>query len=123
MFLPGGYATRNLRHDEVFAEWLRSAAPCEYNDVCTGSLLLGAAGLLEGRRATTHPSEFDTLAEYAEVVDDRVVQDGNLITGRGVSSALDLGSYIMETLSDAETRTAIAKQMDYPYGGDVSANK
>ena len=115
MFLPGGYATRDLRHDEVFAEWLRSAAPCEYKtSVCTGSLLLGAAGLLVGRRATTHPSEFDTLAEYAEIVDDRVVQDGNLITGRGVSSALDLGLYVVETLSDAETRTAIAKQMDFP---------
>ncbi|WP_240145857.1 DJ-1/PfpI family protein [Halococcus salsus] len=82
-------------------------------------MLLGAAGFLQGRRATTHPSELDTLAEYAEVVDNRVVRDGNVITGRGVSAAVDLGLYVVEMLSDVETREAIAKQMDYPYGEAV----
>jgi cyclohexyl-isocyanide hydratase len=116
VFLPGGCATRDLRHDESFVEWIRTAATCEYlTSVCTGSLLLGAAGFLDGRRATTHPSEFDTLAEYAKVVDDRVVQDGNVITGRGVASALDLGLYVVEELSDAVTREAITEQMDYPH--------
>lgn len=120
VFLPGGYATRTLRHDDSFLRWLRTAATCDYlTSVCTGSLLLGAAGFLDGREATTHPNEFDTLMEYAEVVDNRVVQDGNVITGRGVSSAVDLGLYVVEILSDAETREAIADQMDYPYGKDV----
>lgn len=124
VFVPGGYATRDLRHDETFLEWLRTATNCTYlTSVCTGSLLLGAAGFLEGRQATTHPSEFDALAEYAEVVDNRVVRDGNVITGRGVSSAVDLGLYVVETLSDAETREAIAKQMDYPYGEAVFADE
>lgn len=119
VFLPGGYATRDLRHDESFIGWLRTAATCEYlTSVCTGSLLLGAAGFLNGRRATTHPTEFETLAEYAEVVDDRVVQDSNVITGRGVSSSIDLGLYVVEVLSDAETRKVISEQMDYPYGED-----
>jgi transcriptional regulator GlxA family with amidase domain len=124
LFLPGGYATRDLRHDESFIEWLQTASTCEYlTSVCSGSLLLDAAGFLDDRRATTHPSEFDTLMEYAEVVDDRVVQDGNIITGRGVSSAIDLGLYVVEILSDAETREAIAEQMDYPYGEDVFSSK
>jgi transcriptional regulator GlxA family with amidase domain len=120
VFVPGGHGSRDLRNDESFLEWLRTAEACEYvTSVCTGSLLLGAAGFLDGRRATTHPTAFDTLAEYAEVVDDRVVQDGNVITARGVSSAIDLGLYVVEMLADAETRRAIAQQMDYPYGEEV----
>lgn len=120
VFLPGGYATRDLRHDDAFVEWVETAAGCEYlTSVCTGSLLLGAAGFLDGKRATTHPNEFDTLAEYATVVDRRVVRDGHVITGRGVSSSIDFGLYIVETLTDADTRRAIATQMDYPYGEEV----
>lgn len=123
VFFPGGLATRELRHDESFLEWVRTADNCEYlTSVCTGSLLLGAAGFLEGKRATTHPNAFDTLAEYATVIDDRVVKDGNVITGRGVASALDLGLYLVELLADAETRAAIAAQMDYPYGRDLTAS-
>lgn len=124
VFLPGGFASRELRHDDEFVGWIETAASCEYlTSVCTGSLLLGAAGFLEGKRATTHPSAFETLEEYAEVVDDRVVRDSNVITGRGVSSSIDLGLYVVEVLSDAETREAIAAQMDYPYGEDVFAAK
>lgn len=120
VFLPGGYASRELRHNEAFLEWLRTADTCEYKTaVCTGSLLLGAAGFLSGRQATTHPSAFKTLSEYADVVDDRVVRDGSVITGRGVSSAIDLGLFVVEVLTDGETREAIARQMDYPYGDDV----
>jgi cyclohexyl-isocyanide hydratase len=120
VFLPGGVGARDLRHDESFIGWVRTAANCEYlTSVCTGSLLLGAAGFLDGREATTHPAASETLAEYATVVDDRVVRDGNVITGRGVSSSIDLGLYVVGVLSDAETRSAIAEQMDYPYGEDV----
>jgi cyclohexyl-isocyanide hydratase len=120
VFLPGGPATRELRRDGSFVEWLRTAESCDYlTSVCTGSLLLGAAGFLDGKRATTHPDAFDLLAEYAEVVEDRVVRDGNVVTGRGVSSSLDLGLYVVELLADAETRSAVAEQMDYPYGADA----
>lgn len=116
VFVPGGYPSRDLRHDESFLDWLETASSCDYlTSVCTGALLLGAAGFLEGKRATTHPTEFDTLAEYATVVDDRVVHDGAVITGRGVSSALDLGLYVVQHLTDRSTRIEIATQMDYPY--------
>lgn len=117
VFFPGGFATRELRHDESFVEWVRTAADCDYvTAVCTGALLLGAAGFLEGRRATTHPNAFSVLEEYATVVDARVVRDGHVITGRGVSSAIDLGLAIVETVTDTDTRLTVAEQMDYPYG-------
>lgn len=119
IFLPGGSATRELRTNEEFLDWLQTASSCRYKtSVCTGSLLLGAAGFLQNRTATTHPTQFELLEEYATVVDDRVVRDRDVITGRGVSSALDLGLAIVELLSDRETREAIATQMDYPYGTD-----
>ena len=118
-FVPGGFPARGLRDDEPFLEWLRTAADCRYKtSVCTGSLLLGAAGFLEGRRATTHPTAYDLLSEYCEVSEERVVADERVITGRGVSSSIDLGLAVVEELTDAVTREEIARQMDYPYGGD-----
>jgi cyclohexyl-isocyanide hydratase len=120
LFLPGGPPARELADDERVVEWLRSAEPCRYKtSVCTGSLLLGAAGFLEGRRATTHPEALEALGAYAEATDERVVRDGPVITGRGVSSALDLGLAVVEVLTDAETRAAVAEEMDYPYGEAV----
>lgn len=120
VFVPGGIETRALIDDQGVIDWIRTAAGCERKtSVCTGSLLLGEAGFLEGKRATTHPSAFDLLESYCEAVDDRVVEDGDVITGRGVSSSIDLGLYLVETLADQETRRAIAEQMDYPYGSAV----
>lgn len=120
LFVPGGSIARDLDQMEKFIVWLQTGEPCEFKiSVCTGSLLLGAAGFLNGRSATTHPIAFDRLAEYAEVKDKRVVHDGGVITGRGVSSSLDLGLYVVEVLADAETRKAITKQIDYPYGQDI----
>ena len=115
--VPGGRGTRDLRHDDDFIEWIRSARSAAYlSAVCTGSLLLGAAGFLDGKCATTHPSAFATLAEYADVMEHRVVHDGSVITARGVSSSIDLGLYLVDVLTDADTRRVIAEQMDYPYG-------
>jgi cyclohexyl-isocyanide hydratase len=122
LFVPGGTATRTLRCDESFVAWLRTAADCDYlTSVCTGSLLLGAAGFLDGKRATTHPSARALLAEDAEVVEARVVRDGDVVTGAGVSSALDLGLALVELLADESARDAVAAQMDYPHRADVRA--
>lgn len=115
--VPGGLGTRELRADEGFLDWLRGAAGCEWIvSVCTGSLLLGAAGVLDGRTATTHPDAVDLLAEYCEVSAERVVEDGGVITARGVSASIDCGLYVVERLTDADTRREIATAMDYPYG-------
>jgi cyclohexyl-isocyanide hydratase len=112
--VPGGFVTRDLANDEGFVDWIRTAEDCAWKaSVCTGSLLLGAAGFLDGRRATTHPMAFEDLAAYCEVVDERVVEDGDTITARGVTSALDLGLYLVETFEGKETHEEIRTQMDY----------
>jgi cyclohexyl-isocyanide hydratase len=114
--VPGGTGTRRLLDDDAMVEWVRTAADCDLiTSVCTGSLLLGAAGLLDGRRATTHPSAYDTLAAYCTVVEERVVRDGDCITARGVSSSIDLGLELVETLADADARERIRRRMDYPH--------
>ena len=115
--VPGGFGTRPLQHDDAFLDWLRTAqaAPLKVS-VCTGALLLGAAGFLKGKRATTHPNDFDALAPYcAHVVDQRIVDEGDVVTARGVTSAIDLGLYLVERLAGGAARARIAKQMDYPY--------
>ena len=117
LFVPGGFATRQLQHDAAFLDWLKTAAHVPLKvSVCTGALLLGAAGFLHGRRATTHPSALKELAPYCRtVVADRVVDEGNVITAGGVAASLDLGLHVVQRLSGTEARERIARQMDYPY--------
>jgi cyclohexyl-isocyanide hydratase len=116
LVVPGGTETRELVDDASFVDWLATGRRADLvASVCTGSLLLGAAGLLDGRRATTHPSAYDQLEAYCEVLPARVVDEGDLVTARGVSSALDLGLRLAERLADEETREEIAEQMDYPH--------
>ncbi|MDK2743433.1 MAG: DJ-1/PfpI family protein [Nitrospira sp. BO4] len=119
LVVPGGLGSRELRHDRAFVEWIRTSEPVKLKaSVCTGSLLLGAAGFLKDKRATTHPKAFTELREYcAQVVNDRVVDEGNVVTARGVTSGIDLGLYLVERFAGVEVRTRITTQMDYP---DVS---
>lgn len=114
--VPGGTGTRDLATDAPTVEWVATAEDCELvTSVCTGALLLGAAGLLDGRRATTHPSAYDALSEHCTVVEDRVVRDGDRITARGVTAAIDLGLELVEVLADAEARQTVRERMDYPH--------
>jgi transcriptional regulator GlxA family with amidase domain len=117
LFVPGGMGTRPLQHDAAFIEWLQSAAPAKLKiSVCTGSLLLGAAGFLRGRRATTHPAALKELAPYCgTVLTDRIVDEGDVMTGGGVSSSIDLGLHVVQKLAGSEARVRIAAQMCYPY--------
>ena len=117
IFVPGGFGTRELQHNREFVEWLKSAAPVELKtSVCTGALLLGAAGFLRGKRATTHPGALRELEPYCDaIVRERVVDEGNVITAGGVSSSIDLGLHVVQRLAGTEARSRIAKQMDYPY--------
>lgn len=113
--VPGGYGSRTLVNDSEFIAWLRTAEACGLKaSVCTGSILLGVAGFLKGKRATTHQSAFDELRPYCEeVVDRKVVDEGDIITARGVTSSIDLGLYLCEKFAGREARERIAKQMDY----------
>ncbi len=117
IYIPGGKGTRTLKDDADFIEWIRSASPCRTKvSVCTGALILGAAGFLEGRTATTHPNAYDRLETYTQKVSrERIVDDGEVITAGGVATSIDLGLYICEKFAGAEARSKIQKQMDYPY--------
>ena len=119
LFLPGGMGTRTLHKDTGFLAWLATAADCPLKvSVCTGALLWGAAGFLKGKRATTHPNAYGLLRPYCrEVVEnERVVDEGELVTGRGVSTSIDLGLHICRRLAGEEAKRKIQTQMDYPYG-------
>jgi transcriptional regulator GlxA family with amidase domain len=115
LIVPGGVGTRALIDDAAFIEWLKTSAACGLkSSVCTGSLLLGVAGFLKGRRATTHPNAFQELERFcAEVVDERVVDEGDVVTARGVTSAIDLGLHLVERFIGKEGRERIRTQMDY----------
>jgi transcriptional regulator GlxA family with amidase domain len=117
--VPGGLGTRSLQHDATFIRWLQTAAAVPLKaSVCTGSLLLGAAGFLQGKPATTHPSALAELVPYcAEVVDKRIVDAGDVITAGGVTAGIDLGLYLVERLAGPDARTKAARQMDYSYQG------
>jgi Transcriptional regulator containing an amidase domain and an AraC-type DNA-binding HTH domain len=117
VFVPGGMATRTLRHDDEFIGWIRTAEKAGWKiSVCTGALLLGAAGFLQGKKATTNASAFELLEPYcAEVVKARVVRDGRVVTGGGVSASVDLGLYVVELLKGAEAALTIQQRMEYPY--------
>ncbi len=112
--VPGGPGTRALAKDASFVEWL---AAFPHNrliaSVCTGALLLGAAGRLSGKRATTHHTAFGELLAYGAVgVAERVVSAGQVVTAGGVTCGLDLGLYLVERLEGGEVATTVARQME-----------
>ncbi|WP_068783335.1 DJ-1/PfpI family protein [Paenibacillus phocaensis] len=117
VFLPGGMGTRKLKEDLEFVEWLRTAESVPYKvSVCTGSLLLGAAGFLKDKTATTHPNAYELLEPYCkEVIKTRIVKDGNVITAGGVATSIDLGIFLIERFVGKEEVSIVKKQLDYPY--------
>ena len=123
LVVPGGYGTRELVEDEGFVEWLRTAADCPLKtSVCTGSILLGAAGFLRGKRATTHPTSLKELEPYcSEVSRERIVDEGDVVTAGGVTASIDLGLHLCERLAGSAARERIRTQMDY-LGSDERVN-
>ncbi|MGH7895717.1 MAG: DJ-1/PfpI family protein [Candidatus Binatia bacterium] len=116
LFAPGGFGTRTLMHDAKFVDYLKTWGDTRpLASVCTGSLLLGAAGYLRGLRATTHHRALDALRPFCrEVVSDRrIVDEGRVVTAGGVASSLDLGLYLVEKWWGAPAREKIAAQMEY----------
>ena len=88
--------------------------------VCTGALLLGAAGLLAGRPATTNRLALDRLRETgAEVIDERVVDDGDILTSQGVTAGMDLALWLVERERGAEFAGALASGVEYERAGRV----
>lgn len=94
---------------------LKRATPELLVGVCTGTMLLAHAGLLTGRRANTHHSAAAELAELGvEVVPDRVVDDGDLITGGGVTSGIDVALWLVERIAGRELADGLATGLEYP---------
>lgn len=114
--VPGGPGMTELMVDEEVLAFLRGqAAGARYvTSVCTGSLVLGAAGLLRGRRAATHWMAMDMLAVLGAVpVSERVVVDGNLITGGGVTAGIDFGLKVAAEVAGEDVAKQIQLQIEY----------
>jgi transcriptional regulator GlxA family with amidase domain len=116
LVVPGGTGTRDALSDERLLDWIRTADATSTwtTSVCTGALLLGAAGLLRGLRATTHWAYTDALAEFgAEVTSERVVEQGKVITSAGVSSGIDMALALAAKISGDDIAQAIQLRIEY----------
>jgi transcriptional regulator GlxA family with amidase domain len=114
--VPGGFGTRELMQDERMLDWLRAAhASSQWTtSVCTGSLLLAAAGILDGLEATTHWLELETLRQYGVTpVSRRVVVQGKVMTAAGVSSGIDMALTLAARIAGDEVAQAIQLGIEY----------
>jgi cyclohexyl-isocyanide hydratase len=114
--VPGGFGTDDMVNDEEMLVFLRrQAKAAKYiTSVCTGSLVLGAAGLLEGYRAATHWTAMDFLKEFGAIpTHTRVCVDRNRITGGGVTAGIDFALTLVSLLVDRRTAEAIQLRIEY----------
>ena len=113
---PGGYGTRELMDDPEIIAWLKRALEHSQwtTSVCTGSLVLGAAGILDGLQATTHWMALDRLAELGAIPStERVVEQGKVITAAGVSSGIDMALTLVARIGGPELAQAIQLGIEY----------
>ena len=116
---PGGFGTRAQLQDDAVLDWVRgvSSSGAVVASVCTGSLVLAAAGLLDGKPATTHWGSLEllpTLGTDIEVrPDDRFVDNGNLITAAGVSAGIDMALHLVARLQSPERAREVRRYIQY----------
>ena len=121
LIVPGGWGTRTQVKNANLLKWIanKSRRTRLTGSVCTGSSLLGEAGLLDGREATTHWRTFDFLRQAAPKAyireDLRVTMDGSIFTSAGISAGIDMALHIVSYLFGTKTGEATALQMEYPY--------
>lgn len=116
VLVPGGQGSRPLMEDEEVLSWLRrvDATTKWTTSVCTGSLVLAAAGLLEGKRATGHWAFLEPLREYgADPVGGRYVEDGKVITAAGVSAGIDMALHLVGREVGPEVAQAVQLGIEY----------
>lgn len=117
LLLPGGLkGTFAAMRDPVLLDWIRTAhAQSQWTlSVCTGSLILAAAGLLHGKKATTHWLTADDLARFgATYQQERMVRDGKLITAAGVSAGIDMALYLADTLTGTQAAQTVQLLLEY----------
>ena len=118
LVVPGGFGTRRLLRDEPTLEWIRTVASraAHVTSICTGALLLATAGLLAGRRATTHWGALDLLASLDSTIQvdrtARVVTDG-VVSSAGVSAGLDMAFNMVEALHGRAVADDTARYIEY----------
>jgi transcriptional regulator GlxA family with amidase domain len=116
ILVPGGPGQHDHMADGPIHEWLRAADASSTwtTSVCTGSLILAAAGLLAGRKATSHWLAVDTLAGYGAIpTRERVVMDGKYVTGAGVSAGIDMGLSLVATIQGEEFAQRVQLGIEY----------
>jgi transcriptional regulator GlxA family with amidase domain len=121
LVVPGGWGTRREMENETLLRWIhdRAAQVETLTSVCTGALLLGKAGLLEGKRATTHWRSLDLMQElFPSTRVERqlhVVEDGPLVTSAGISAGIDMALRVVSRYFGEAVARATAKHMEYPF--------
>jgi len=116
LLVPGGSGTRPLCHDAEVLDWVRAVdrGTRRTTSVCTGALVLAAAGLLEGRRATTYWQSFDELRELGvEPITGRWVEDGKYLTAAGVSAGIDMALHLVADEVAPEMAQAVQLGIEY----------
>lgn len=119
LIVPGGFGTRRLLEQPAVLDWVRTAAATAelVISVCTGAIVLGRAGLLDGLRATTHHECFDLLRHNAPraTVDEsaRFIDNGRILTAAGISAGIDCSLYVIERLLGPAAADATARYMEY----------
>jgi transcriptional regulator GlxA family with amidase domain len=124
LVVPGGWGTRREMMNDRLITWLGEQARqvTTLTSVCTGSLLLGKAGLLDGKRATTHwrvLEEMRKLFPAIKVIDDQhVVEEGDLLTSAGISAGIDMALRVVTRHHGEAIARATARYMEYPFPED-----
>lgn len=117
ILIPGSTArTQDVMNDAEILQWLRKADETSLwtTAVCSGALILGAAGLLNGKRAATHWIATGFLGNFgAEAAEERVVEDGKIVTAAGVSASIDMALHLAGRIAGEETAKAIQLIIEY----------
>ena len=116
LLMPGGFGTRGLEGDEALLKWIRriDRTTTTTMSVCTGAMVLAAAGLLEGREATTHWISLERLAEYGAIpTEQRVVTSGKYLTAAGVSAGIDMALEFAARVAGDELAMSVQLGIEY----------
>jgi len=115
LVIPGGRGINSLMENEELLEHIKTFSKEKMVcSVCTGAFLLAKAGILEGKKATTHHAYLDILAKLCQVENKRVVEDGKIMTSGGVSASIDLGIKILERFCGSEVARKVAERIEWP---------
>ncbi len=119
LLIPGGDGRRKEMHNETLRDFvLKTAKTAKYTtSVCTGVFILAEAGLLDGKKATTWKGVLNELDNYEkiEMVKERFVVEGNVITSAGVTAGMDMALYLVEVLFGSDARKFVAEEIEYKY--------